>query len=87
MKIIRRGMNNEFILRRFRHERQALAALDHPNVARLLDGGPLTKGRRTSSWSTSTAGRSTHTAMNSVSIRRARLRDVPAGVLGRAGGA
>ena len=32
-------MNNEYILRRFRHERQALAALDHPNVARLLDGG------------------------------------------------
>ena len=39
VKIIRRGMNNEYILRRFRHERQALAALDHPNVARLLDGG------------------------------------------------
>jgi len=39
IKIIRRGMNNEFIVRRFRHERQALAALDHPNVAQLLDGG------------------------------------------------
>ncbi|HYI94108.1 MAG TPA: protein kinase [Bryobacteraceae bacterium] len=44
VKIVRRGMNNEFILRRFRHERQALAALDHPNVARLLDGGLTDEG-------------------------------------------
>ena len=44
VKIIRRGMNNEYIVRRFRHERQALAALDHPNVARLLDGGMTEDG-------------------------------------------
>jgi Tol biopolymer transport system component len=44
IKVIRRGMNSEFILRRFRHERQALAALDHPNVARLLDGGMTDDG-------------------------------------------
>jgi Tol biopolymer transport system component len=44
VKIIRRGMNNEFILRRFRHERQALAALDHPNIARLLEGGLTDEG-------------------------------------------
>jgi Tol biopolymer transport system component/tRNA A-37 threonylcarbamoyl transferase component Bud32 len=44
VKIIRRGMNNEYIERRFRHERQALASLDHPNVARLLDGGLTDEG-------------------------------------------
>ncbi len=44
IKIIRRGMNSEFIIRRFRHERQAVAALDHPNVARLLDGGMTEDG-------------------------------------------
>ena len=44
VKIIRRGMNNEFIARRFRRERQALAALDHPNVARLIDGGITESG-------------------------------------------
>ncbi len=39
LKIIRRGMDTEDILRRFRTERQILAALHHPHIARLLDGG------------------------------------------------
>ncbi len=39
VKLIKRGMDTEFIVKRFRHERQIAAALNHPNIARLLDGG------------------------------------------------
>ncbi len=39
VKVILSGLNTEAIARRFRNERQILASLEHPNIARLLDGG------------------------------------------------
>ncbi len=39
IKLIKRGMDTDAILRRFLHERQILASLSHPHIATLLDGG------------------------------------------------
>lgn len=44
LKIVRRGFEHDDIVRRFRVERQVLARLVHPNIARLLDGGVTTDG-------------------------------------------
>jgi tetratricopeptide (TPR) repeat protein len=44
VKMVRRGMNSEVVVRRFEHERQILASLDHPHVARLHDGGTTSDG-------------------------------------------
>jgi len=45
VKLIRRGMASDEIQRRFRRERQILARLGHPGIARLLDGGVTDDGR------------------------------------------
>lgn len=44
IKIVRRGFATSELLTRFRNERQILAGLDHPNIARLLDGGTTEEG-------------------------------------------
>lgn len=45
LKIIKPGMDSKSVIARFERERQALAVMDHPNVARVLDGGVTSSGR------------------------------------------
>src|SRR5262245_43015691 len=45
LKIIKPGMNSRQVLARFEAERQALALMDHPNIAKVLDAGESTEGR------------------------------------------
>lgn len=45
LKIIRIGMDTESVITRFAIEREALALMDHPNIARVLDAGSTASGR------------------------------------------
>lgn len=45
LKLMRRGAEGGELLKRFAQERQILATLDHPNIARLIDGGLTADGR------------------------------------------
>lgn len=45
LKIIKLGMDTRAVVARFEAERQALAMMDHPNIARVLDGGATSAGR------------------------------------------
>jgi serine/threonine protein kinase/WD40 repeat protein/tetratricopeptide (TPR) repeat protein len=45
LKIIKPGMDSRQVIARFEAERQALALMDHPNIARVLDGGATETGR------------------------------------------
>lgn len=44
IKLIRAGRESAFVVARFKNERQILAKLEHPNIARLLDGGSTPEG-------------------------------------------
>ncbi len=45
LKIIKPGMDSRQVIARFEAERQALALMDHPNIAKVLDGGATEAGR------------------------------------------
>jgi len=45
LKVIKRGMDTDAVVARFEAERQALAMMDHPNIARVLDAGTTDQGR------------------------------------------
>src|SRR5213082_2652140 len=45
LKIIKLGMDTKQVIARFEAERQALALMDHPNIAKVLDGGATEGGR------------------------------------------
>jgi len=45
LKVLRRGVDTDDVVRRFLAERQILSNLTHPNIARLLDGGATEDGR------------------------------------------
>jgi serine/threonine protein kinase len=45
LKVIRPGLDSDHLLARFDAERQALALMDHPNIARVLDAGTTDDGR------------------------------------------
>ncbi len=45
LKVLKPGMDTRQVVARFEAERQALALMDHPNIARVLDGGQTTSGR------------------------------------------
>jgi serine/threonine protein kinase len=45
LKVIKPGMDTQQVISRFEAERQALAVMDHPNIARVFDGGVTEQGR------------------------------------------
>ena len=45
LKVIKPGMDTKAVVARFEAERQALAMMDHPNIAKVLDGGTTASGR------------------------------------------
>src|SRR5919112_6287082 len=45
LKVVKLGMDSAQVLARFNNERQALAMMDHPNIAQIFDAGATTKGR------------------------------------------
>ena len=45
LKVIKLGMDTKQVIARFEAERQALAMMDHPNIAKVLDAGATDSGQ------------------------------------------
>ncbi len=58
IKVIKRGMDTEQVIARFETERQALALMNHPNIAHVFDAGSTEEGRDLTprSWTTEQCG-------------------------------
>jgi serine/threonine protein kinase len=60
LKVIKLGMETKSVIARFEAERQALAIMDHPNIAKVLDAGATETGRQSErsceSWPDLSAG-------------------------------
>ena len=57
LKLIKSGMDSKAVLQRFEQERQALAMMDHPNIARVLDGGVVGQAFQPDAGAKSQAGK------------------------------
>ena len=62
LKVLKPGMDSRQVIARFEAERQALALMDHPNIAKSSTAAPPPPGAPTSSWSWSRECRSRNTA-------------------------
>ena len=69
LKIIKAGMDTKEVIARFEAERQAIALMDHPNIARALDPGQRRPGGLTSSWNWCAALPSLTTATRPICLR------------------
>jgi serine/threonine protein kinase len=77
IKMIRRGMDSELVVRRFRHERQILASLEHPHIAALFDGGTTPEGLPSSSRTERSWRKSIARPVNPVSRKKQRWKRRP----------
>ena len=57
LKIIKLGMDTRQVVARFEAERQALAIMDHPNIAKVLDAGTTDSGQPSSYYANCSIGR------------------------------
>jgi serine/threonine protein kinase len=72
LKLIKPGMDSRTVLARFESERQALALMDHPNIARVLDAGATGEGpRRLADIQREVAGRRRPARSKAIRRRRA----------------
>ncbi len=76
IKLLREGTGSELVIERFKAERQILANLEHPNIARLIDGGTTEEGWQY--FSRTTSQPSSGWSCSSPSARRCstRIRDL-----------